>query len=186
MTTIFNFYGGPGIGKSTCAAYFYYRLKIMGFNTELVREYAKNWAWENRRIRSYDQLYMLGKQARDETLLYDKADYLVTDSPVSLVIYYSRLHAPLMAPGLESSIRHFYDQCRHDGHDHVHILLRRIYAYDQKGRFQNEEQSREVDRALEEILKQLGVNFAIVDPVEADLDAYLSTYMSARAVVKGT
>ncbi len=54
-TTIINLYGGPGAGKSTSAAYLYYLLKCQQENVELVREYVKKWAWENRPCGVYDE-----------------------------------------------------------------------------------------------------------------------------------
>ena len=86
-TTIINLYGGPGTGKSTSAAYFYYLLKAQGKNVELVREYVKDWAWEGRKISTYDQIYFLGKQVRRESMLYGKVDWIVTDSPIMMNLY---------------------------------------------------------------------------------------------------
>ena len=40
-TKVLNLYGGPGVGKSTGAAYIFSMLKLAGINCELVREYAK-------------------------------------------------------------------------------------------------------------------------------------------------
>jgi hypothetical protein len=74
VTRIINLYGGPGTGKSTSAAFLYYLLKNDNVNAELVREYVKDWAWEKRSINTYDQLYLLGKQIRKESLLYGKTD----------------------------------------------------------------------------------------------------------------
>ena len=42
-----NFYGGPGVGKSTLAARVYAELNSAGaVSTELVREFIKTWAYE--------------------------------------------------------------------------------------------------------------------------------------------
>lgn len=84
-TLVLNLFGGPGIGKSTSAAYIFYKLKSLGVNAELVREYVKDWAWDQRHINIWDQLYFLGKQIRRESMLYSKVDVIVTDAPVALL-----------------------------------------------------------------------------------------------------
>ena len=42
-----NLAGPPGAGKSTGAAYLFYKLKTMGINAELVTEFAKDKTWEH-------------------------------------------------------------------------------------------------------------------------------------------
>lgn len=41
-TLVVNLFGGPGSGKSTGAAYVFARLKMLGYNAELVTEFAKD------------------------------------------------------------------------------------------------------------------------------------------------
>ena len=84
MTTFISLFAGPGAGKSTSSAYLFAKLKEAGINAELVREYVKDWAWESRPIGTFDQFYFLGKQIRRESMLMDKVDVAITDSPVWL------------------------------------------------------------------------------------------------------
>jgi tRNA uridine 5-carbamoylmethylation protein Kti12 len=81
MTTVINLFGGPGTGKSTLATNLFYIMKSKDINVELVREYVKSWAYNNREPKEYDLIYLLGKQSSYETQLYGKVDYVVTDSP---------------------------------------------------------------------------------------------------------
>ena len=166
-TTIISMYGGPGAGKSTSAAYMYYLLKAAGENTELVREYVKNWAWEGRKIDVYDQIYFLGKQVRHESMLFGKVDWLVTDSPIFMNYYYARLYStPKLAEGVKAAVLAFYRQTLEDGHKHHHVLLHRAHAYMSEGRYQTEEQAKEMDKGLEEML----VDLHIPDLVHCDSD----------------
>ena len=43
-----NFYGGPGIGKSTMAAKMFAALKTAGVKTELVGEFAKDLVYDRK------------------------------------------------------------------------------------------------------------------------------------------
>ena len=47
-TTVINLIGSPGTGKSTIAAELFARMKWLGFDVELVSEYAKELVWEQR------------------------------------------------------------------------------------------------------------------------------------------
>ena len=60
-TTIVNFFGGPGIAKSTDSAALYAEMKRSGYDVELVREVAKKWAIQGREINCFDQMAIIGK-----------------------------------------------------------------------------------------------------------------------------
>lgn len=170
MTTIINLYGGPGSGKSTSAAYLYYLLKQQGKNVELVREYVKDWAWEGRKISAYDQIYFLGKQVRRESLLYDKVNYIITDSPILLSVYYAQQYVPVgLAEGIRSSTLAFYRQAAEDGHKHIHVFLNRTKEYNSAGRFQTESQAKEIDDGLLRMLKDLKFPLIISNTDEISL-----------------
>lgn len=169
-TTIINLYGGPGTGKSTSAAYLYYLLKLAGKNVELVREYVKDWAWDERRISTYDQIYFLGKQTRRESMLYGKVDYIVTDSPVMMGVFYGHKYCPpILAKGIASATQAFYDQAAADGHRHCHIFLDRIKKYVAVGRYQSEEEARTMDKELKDMLQRFNIHTLVSDTSERQL-----------------
>lgn len=157
-TTIISLYGGPGAGKSTSAAYMYYLLKAAGENAELVREYVKDWAWEGRRINTYDQIYFLGKQSRHESMLFGKVKWLVTDSPIFMNYYYATLYCtPKLREGVKAAVLAFYEQTLEDGHQHYHVLLHRQKPYVQDGRYQSEEEALAIDDGVERMLRHLNI-----------------------------
>lgn len=158
-TTIINLYGGPGTGKSTSAAYLYYLSKLESKNVELVREYVKDWAWEKRPINTYDQIYFLGKQVRRESMLYGKVDYVVTDSPVMMNLYYAQRYCPhSLSEGIRSATLSFYKQAVDDGHKHLHVFLKRIKPYISEGRYQTKEEAVEIDLGVKRVLEDLKVS----------------------------
>jgi len=173
-TTIINLYGGPGAGKSTSAAYYYYLLKTQGKNVELVREYVKDWAWEKRNITTYDQIYFLGKQVRRESMLYGKVDYIVTDSPVMMNLYYAQRYCTLsLAEGVRAATLSFYRQGAEDGHKHVHVLLDRNKPYAAEGRYQTETEAKEIDGGVKRLLDDLRISYLTSTPDEAELSKLL-------------
>lgn len=86
---------GPGVGKSTIAASIFCKLKELGFNVELITEYAKECVYENKLKTMQDQVYLLAKQYHKLKNALDHNDILITDSPLLLsCIYfkYNNLH----------------------------------------------------------------------------------------------
>ena len=157
-TTIISLYGGLGAGKSTSAAYMYYLLKAAGENAELVREYVKDWAWEGRKINTYDQLYFLGKQIRKESMLFGKVDWLVTDSPIMMNLYYASIYCePVLSEGVRAAVLSFHSQTIKDGMKHYHVLLHRTKPYMAEGRYQTEDEALCIDDGVERMLRQLKI-----------------------------
>ena len=183
-TTIINLYGGPGTGKSTSAAYFYYLLKSQGEHVELVREYVKDWAWEGRAITTYDQIYFLGKQVRRESMLYGKVDWIVTDSPVMMNLYYAQRYcSSTLAEGVRSATLAFYRQAVEDGHKHIHILLERNKPYIGAGRYQTETEALEIDVGVKRVLEDLKVPVLTSLAEEKDLMALLGQLKNKNKIV---
>jgi hypothetical protein len=168
-TTIINLYGGPGAGKSTSSLYLAYLLKAEGKNAELVREYVKDWAWEQRKIKTYDQIYFLGHQARRESMLYGKVDWIVTDSPVMMNLYYAQKYCTLsLSEGVRAATLSFYQQAAEDGFKHVHIFLKRTKPYSSEGRYQTEAEAVEIDSEVRKLLVDLKI--PVIDCVTEELD----------------
>lgn len=168
-TTIINFYGGPASGKSTSAAYFYYLLKSCGDNVELVREYVKDWAWDARSISVYDQIYFLGKQVRRESMLYGKVNWIVTDSPVMMNLYYAQHYCPTqLAEGVRAATLSFYNQAEKDGHKHIHVFLKRTTPYVNEGRYQTEQEAKEIDFGIKNALSNF--KLPIIESTSNELD----------------
>jgi hypothetical protein len=169
-TTIINLYCGPGGGKSTNASFLFYLLKAGGKNAELVREYVKDWAWEQRKISTYDQLYFLGKQIRHESMLYGKVDWIVTDSPVMMNLYYAQKYCTVsLSEGVRAATLSFYQQAAEDGFKHIHVFLNRTKPYSSEGRYQGEAEAVEIDNEIRVLLKTLKVPVIECNTEELDL-----------------
>jgi len=169
-TKIINLYGGPGVGKSTSAAYLYFLSKINKQNAELVREYAKDWVYQDRKIGPYNQIYFLGKQIHKESLLYGKVNYIITDSPIMMSVYYAYLYCEKdLADGVCCAAEAFYEQARKDGHQHIHVMLSRAHPYDPNGRYQSEKEAVQIDNGVRKLLSDLDIPFIECKSDENDL-----------------
>jgi hypothetical protein len=181
MTKIINLYGGPGIGKSATAAYLYYLLKRSGQNVELVQEYVKEWAWENRNIKAFDQIYFFGKQVRKESMLFGKVDYVITDSPVLLSLcYVKRCCDPEVAQGLIETAKAFYAVSPRHNAQHIHIVLKRSGAFEQAGRIHSEEESIKIDTEITDLLRDFGFNYIETSYNEDDLNKLVNKFVITK------
>ena len=163
MTTIVNLFGGPGIGKSTASANLYAHLKQKHYSVELVTEYCKMWAYANKPIGTYDQLYVEAKQMYKESQLLGKVDYLVTDSPVYLCAFYAKTYyPPVIKKATIEVARAYAEQLKEDGHKQLNFFLKRRddVPFSESGRFHDQKQSIEIDRLLKEFLIEENVHIA--------------------------
>lgn len=144
-------FGGSGIGKSTTAAGLYHAMKLRGDNVELVREYVKGWAWAGTKVNTYDQVYIFGKQARSEYMLYGKVDYIVTDSPILLSPIYDKFYNGDDAIIEESALK-FIKKAHKNGVETINFLLERQKAFNPEGRYETEEQAKAVDVYVKDFL----------------------------------
>lgn len=157
MTTVINLFGGSGIGKSTTAAHLFAEMKYAGHHCELVREYVKTWAWQKRQVGPFDQMYLLGKQSKYESVLYNLVDYIITDSPLLLCPIYERYHTgkDLISPAALNFIR----DAEENGVKHVNFLLKRNKKFDSRGRYETLDGAIKVDDYVKAYLLENNIPF---------------------------
>jgi hypothetical protein len=87
-----NLFAGPGVGKSSLASYLFSELRKLDVNVELVTEVIKPLAYQGYKLKGYDQLDIFTKQLRrEEDFLKNGVNLIITDSPLHLNVFYSRL-----------------------------------------------------------------------------------------------
>jgi len=153
-------FGGPGTGKSTCSAYIYSQLKILGYSIEQIQEFVKSWVYENRVPSSFDQVYLLAKQIRMEDLaLRNGVDLVVTDSPVSMSTCYAKAYGFAAWKSLIELADEFERQ-----YPSLNLFLDRgDTKYEAHGRYQTKEEAIEMDETIKELLSSGGEQFHIID-----------------------
>lgn len=152
-THVINLFAGSGAGKSTTAAGIFYLMKLHGFKVELVREYVKGWAWAGKPVGEFDQAYLLGKQSQYESALYGKVDYIVTDSPLLLSGIYESYYGDGTRNGSTTLALEFCRLAEQRGVTYHNFWIERTKEFVQHGRYETEEQAREVDRFMQKYLE---------------------------------
>lgn len=157
MTIIYNFYGAPSSGKSVAASKLFYELKMQHKNVELVTEHAKEWAWEQRKITKYDQLYIVSQQINRETRLFNKVDYIVTDSPAPLGCFYEEYYNPGLRLTRGMMIAYLNEREK-DGIISENIWLENEGWGSSLGRYHDEAASRDINGKMYAWLRELGLS----------------------------
>lgn len=160
MTKIINFYGGPSAGKSTMAAQLFGYMKAGRMNVEYVPEFAKTLTWRKAACLD-DQLYVLGNQHHELYTLLGQVDYVITDSPLLMQLHYisigfSKFKPTASVPDVfEELVLSLYQ--KYDNHNFY--VERGDRKFIQAGRNQNEEESKEIDDSIHEILVYNAIPF---------------------------
>lgn len=179
MKKIICLYGGPGTGKTTTSLGLGYRFKQKGFNSELVREYVKNWVWEGRKIKPADQTYFFAKQARIERQLIEQnLDVIITDSPLILTHFYGLKYDKFEREFNTSlhMLRQHHAFCKENGYKVDHYFLKRTKPYNPAGRYQNEEAAKLVDLELRPFLDNLGIKYEEITGDDTAIDVIMRRY----------
>ena len=158
MKKIVYFYGGPGIGKSVIAAELFAIAKKEGCESELVREYIKDWIWEGRDIKPGDQIYIASKQSRKERICFGSVDLIISDSPMYLGMFYEEKHDETYK-AVPHIVKKHEEIAKLHGYDFFHVLLKRTSKYNKNGRFQTEQEAKDIDEELKGMLSKNNIPF---------------------------
>lgn len=175
---VVNLFGVPGAGKSTGAAYIFYRLKVAGYNAELVTEFAKDKVWENNDEALKNQAYIFGKQSYKIARCADKVDVIITDSPLPLSILYNS--DPTLTENFYATVMDVFNS-----YESMNYLILRTKPYNPAGRLQTEEESDALKEPIVSLLNGRNISYkevngeienysAIVDEVICRLEEILN------------
>ena len=161
MSKIVNLFGGPGVGKSSIAAGITYKLKKNHINCDQPYEFPKLSAWDENHSAIQDQLYVLANQHRGIVKSYGKVDYIVLDSPILLSLtyrnYYKATEYPssLYGESFDKMVLDTFNQ-----YDNINIVLDRADGvHNNDERYQNLEESKELDIVIENSLIENNIPF---------------------------
>lgn len=152
-------FSGPGTGKSTTASLVFGRLKQRGHNTELSHEYAKDLTWEKAFDKLSYQPYVTAKQLWRLERLKNQVDVIVTDTSTLLCAIYGKEDGGF-TPAFWNWVVDDYKR-----RNTLNIFLRRDpnRPYNPKGRNQTEEQAKEADDKIYDLLLNNKIDFYILD-----------------------
>lgn len=157
-----NFYGAPGVGKTTLAARVFAALKEKNKNVEYVSEYAKEKVQEGVDVRLLDEeerIEILGEQFKRERRLIDcGVDYIVTDSPMFLTAFYHPYSYVI------DIVKRRSEKYKEKGLEEVHfwIEMETKDNYNQEGRSHDVEESQGINLKMKGFLSYCGLEYNII------------------------
>lgn len=153
---VVNLFGVPGAGKSTGAAYIFSKLKMMGFNAELITEFVKDKVWENNQEVFKNQAYIFGKQSFKMSRCKGKVDILVTDSPLLLSAFYNS--DAVLGEAFNKVVLDVFNS-----YENINFLINRVKPYNPIGRNQTESESDAMKEPIEKMLYSMNISFSAID-----------------------
>ncbi len=148
--TIVNLFGGPGCGKSTVASGVFFILKLNNLNVELGTEFAKDLVWEERVMTLTDQQYVWAKQRHKLHRILGKVDIVITDSPLLLSTIYGDTDEDFKEYIVKDYLKNFKQ---------LNYRLIRTKPYHPIGRVQTEDEARNLDLKIKDMLVRYQVPF---------------------------
>lgn len=154
-TIIVNLFGAPGAGKSTGAAYIFSKIKMAGVNAELVTEFAKDKVWEESKEVFNNQIYIFGKQSFKISRVMNKVDVIITDSPIILSSFYNS--DEMIQEELDALVMKTFNS-----YNNMNYFIERVKPYQEKGRFQTEEESDQIADEVSTLLDEKEVDYEVI------------------------
>lgn len=174
-TKVINIIGGPGSDKSLFSAAIILFLNLHNKTVETIPDYAKSLVWQQNFEVLKNQYFIAQRQFEMLNLLDGQVQYLITECSLPQVLYYND-HYPENICDVgktRAQILEWYKQ-----HNNINILVERgEKKYVHTGRFQDEEQAREVDRGLRATLVREGLHFTSLAPDVDAINAFARTLL---------
>jgi hypothetical protein len=172
-TKVINIIGGPGCEKSLFSAAIVLYLNLHHKTVETIPDFAKSLVWQQNFEVLKNQYFIAQRQFEMLNLLDGQVQYLITECSLPQVMYYNENYADNICDigKTRTQIREWYKQ-----HNNVNILVERgDKKYVHTGRFQDEDQAREVDRGIRALLVREGLHFTALQPDIETINTFAAT-----------
>jgi nicotinamide riboside kinase len=141
-------FGGPNAGKTGLSHKLVGELIARSKSVEHIYEVVKPKAYQKRLPTGFKQLKIFSKQLDiEETFLAHGVDIVVTDSPIIMNAAYSKKYGFKGWEEIVSLAKKFEEE-----YPALNVYLPRKYKYNPKGRFQSEEEAKEIDLMVKNIM----------------------------------
>lgn len=168
---VINFTGAPGAGKSTGAAYMFSALKRLGYNCELVTEFAKDVTWEHNMAALNCQEYVFGIQSYRLARCRDAVDIIITDSPLPLELLYNS--NPALGKPFEEVVLNVFNT-----YNNFNVFVERAKPYNPVGRNQTEAEADKLSIDIINLYKRLGIPLINIAGSDEGYSYILETFLA--------
>lgn len=169
-TIVVNLFGEPSAGKSTCVMDITAQLKRHGINAEYVSEFAKDKVYENNDEVFKHHEYLFGKQSFKMGRVKGKVQVIVVDSPLILGAIYNR--DEVLGEDFNKTVLNVFNS-----YNNRNYLLTRHHPYENEGRFQNEDEAKEVRKEIIDKLNQYNIKYEEIASTESNCEYIVEEVM---------
>ena len=165
-TKVINIIGGPRCNKSLFSSAIILHLIQHNKTVETIPDFAKSLLWQQDFEALKNQYQIAQRQFETLELLDGQVQFLVTECSLPQLLYYNENYADNICDIAKTrlKIREWYKQ-----HNNINVLVERgSRKYIQSGRLQDEDEAKNIDRALRGILTREGMHYTVLPP---DIDA---------------
>lgn len=168
-TIVINFFGGPGIGKSTLAAKTFSKLKDEQIDCELISEYAKHATWEENFTALKNQFYTTAIQHHKEFIVLGKVDVIVTDCPLILgLMYFNDPNKQKEEYFFKFILEEFSER------ENLNYFILRTRSYNENGRNQTLNEAIQLDNNLKNLLHTNKIGYSNISYDEESINKILN------------
>lgn len=174
-TKVINIIGGPGSEKSLFTAAIILYLHLHHKSVELIPDYAKSLVWQKDYEALRNQYKIAQQQFHMLELLDGQVQFLVAESSLPQILYYNEFY-PDNICDVGKTRKQILDWYRQ--HNNVNVMVERgERKYVHTGRFQDEEQAKEVDRGMRALLRREGIAFTPLKPEIEAIHAFAANLL---------
>ena len=177
-TKVINIIGGPGSEKSLFTSAIILYLHLHHKTVELIPDYAKSLVWRKDFEALRNQYQIAQQQFHMQELLDGQVQYLVTESSLPQILYYNEFYPDNICDvgKTRKQITEWYKQ-----HNNINVMVERgsERKYIRTGRFQDEEQAKEVDRGMRALLRREGIAYTALKPELEAIHAFMAEQLKA-------
>ena len=169
-TKVINIIGGPGSDKSLFSAAIILFLNLHNKTVETIPDYAKSLVWQQNFEVLKNQYFIAQRQFEMLNLLDGQVQFLITECSLPQVLYYNEHYVENICDVGKTRLQilEWYKQ-----HNNINIFVERgEKKYVHTGRFQDEEQAKNIDRGLRAMLVREGLRYTALPPDVAAINEF--------------
>ncbi len=174
-TKVINIIGGPGSDKSLFSSAIILYLNLHHKSVENIPDYAKSLVWQQNFEVLKNQYFIAQRQFEMLNLLDGQVQFLITECSLPQVLYYNENYVDNICDVAKTrkQILEWYGQ-----HNNINILVERgEKKYVHTGRFQDEDEARNIDHGLRTMLTREGLPFTSLAPDVDAINAFAATLL---------
>ena len=172
-TQVINIIGGPGCDKSLITSAIIVFLKLREKTIEVIPDFAKSLVWQQNFEVLKNQYFIAQRQFEMLSLLDGQVQFLVTECSLPQVLYYNENYLDNICDidKTRRQILEWYNQC-----NNINVFVERgDRKYIRTGRFQDEEQARNIDRGMLELLDRESLPYTVLPSDVTATNAFAAT-----------